>query len=66
MLNSIFEGDGSGKAQPDGTLSLQMTVGATEPASASLAIMTGILGLLLVAWKRLKKRTGHLDCRRML
>ena len=46
-LNSIFEGDGSGKA--DGTLYLKMTEGATEPTSASLAIMTGIPGLLLVA-----------------
>ena len=63
-FNSIFEGDGSGKA--DETLSLQMTEGATEPASASLAILTGIPGLLLVAWKRLKKRTGHLDCHRRL
>ena len=63
-LNSIFESGGSGKA--DGTLFLQMTEGATEPASALLAILTGIPGLVPVTWKRLKKRTGHLDCRRRL
>ena len=65
-LNSIFESQGGGSGKADGTLSLQMTEGATEPASASLTILTGIPGLLLVAWKRLKKRTGHLGCRRRL